>query len=265
MMDMTNTVIPSTTIPRRAAAVNSLSTTNAVPRSSVRTSQAASITSTSVRRTEQPSLINTFEVTVATRVRRTRSLASNALRQSRVTSNKNIQSPRNNLQSIQEVIPSTAIPRRAAAVNSLLTTNAVPRSSVRTSQAASITSTSVRRTEQPSLINNFEVTSATKVLRSRTLSSKNPKKQESRENGNNTMQQASSSKANTADKRTSTTGLFISVDVPLQKECPVCFDFKDAVSTKCGHLFCYDCISICNTCPLCRQIIHLSDLHKIFY
>ena len=40
--------------------------------------------------------------------------------------------------------------------------------------------------------------------------------------------------------------------------CPICLD--DIIiecKTECNHIFCYDCISNINSCPLCRQYINI--------
>ncbi|ELP94822.1 hypothetical protein EIN_247160 [Entamoeba invadens IP1] len=53
--------------------------------------------------------------------------------------------------------------------------------------------------------------------------------------------------------------------------CPICYQTtKDVQTTKCGHLFCSECLEVLlNTqgvhyCPICRSKISKSSSHKIF-
>lgn len=64
--------------------------------------------------------------------------------------------------------------------------------------------------------------------------------------------------------------LKVPADLLLQDlECPVCFDqFKDTMTTKCGHSFCKECISDClnrkHECPSCKVEITIQDCIKNF-
>jgi len=53
-------------------------------------------------------------------------------------------------------------------------------------------------------------------------------------------------------------------------KCPICqFPIKDISSTKCGHLFCQNCLEqavrLYKKCPTCRKHVFLKDIHRIFF
>ncbi|EDR24858.1 hypothetical protein EDI_216770 [Entamoeba dispar SAW760] len=53
--------------------------------------------------------------------------------------------------------------------------------------------------------------------------------------------------------------------------CPICFDLtRNVMTTKCGHLYCSDCLNIIfdtpgvHYCPICKQKIIKNSCHRIF-
>ena len=52
--------------------------------------------------------------------------------------------------------------------------------------------------------------------------------------------------------------------------CPICTDsIEDVSSTKCGHLFCFQCIKealqVRKICPCCRKMVSQNDVHRIYF
>ncbi len=52
--------------------------------------------------------------------------------------------------------------------------------------------------------------------------------------------------------------------------CPVCLGpVQDIVATKCGHIFCRECVrravALQKACPTCRNPLLLTDIHKLFF
>jgi len=52
-------------------------------------------------------------------------------------------------------------------------------------------------------------------------------------------------------------------------KCPICLDnIKDMTASKCGHVFCRECIALAVTaskkCPTCRAKLIMKDLHPLY-
>lgn len=61
----------------------------------------------------------------------------------------------------------------------------------------------------------------------------------------------------------------VEVEAKRQLTCPVCLgDAVEPTSTKCGHIFCWECIraaaKITRRCPNCRKPLAVKDVHRIY-